>query len=168
MPLNIHIQWNVGTACVSECVLKTLWRVGVCVSALLSLCPCFRNSRFRNSENQKCQLQKFLNQKYLAKLTFGIFCAGRPPQKNQKPRLWKTLPVKHIGHLRFAYRALPGTNLRNARCTTRKSKWGLSKRGLSPKGANWAQKGLSGEFLLPPRGCEVRRNRSQSAPKRPR
>ena len=24
MPLNIRIQWNVGTACVSECVLKTL------------------------------------------------------------------------------------------------------------------------------------------------
>ena len=24
MPLNIHIQWNAGTACVSECVLKTL------------------------------------------------------------------------------------------------------------------------------------------------
>ena len=23
MPLNIRIQWNVGTACVSECVLKT-------------------------------------------------------------------------------------------------------------------------------------------------
>ena len=32
MPLNIRIQWNAGTACVSECVLKTLacrgWRVG--------------------------------------------------------------------------------------------------------------------------------------------
>ena len=30
--LNIRTQWNVGTACVSECVLKTLacrgWRVG--------------------------------------------------------------------------------------------------------------------------------------------
>ena len=36
MPLNIRIQWKAGTACVSECVLKTLWRVGVCVSALLS------------------------------------------------------------------------------------------------------------------------------------
>ena len=24
MPLNICIQWNAGTACVSECVLKTL------------------------------------------------------------------------------------------------------------------------------------------------
>ena len=35
MLLNIRIQWNAGTACVSECVLKTLWRVGVCVSALL-------------------------------------------------------------------------------------------------------------------------------------
>ena len=23
-PLNIRIQWNAGTACVSECVLKTL------------------------------------------------------------------------------------------------------------------------------------------------
>ena len=48
-----------------------------------------------------------------------------------------------------------------------KSKRGLSKRGLSPKGADWAQKALSREFLLPPHGCEVRRNRSQSAPKRP-
>ena len=35
MPLKTRIQWNAGTACVSECVLKTLWRVGVCVSALL-------------------------------------------------------------------------------------------------------------------------------------
>ena len=24
VPLNIRIQWNAGTACVSECVLKTL------------------------------------------------------------------------------------------------------------------------------------------------
>ena len=24
MPLNIHMQWNAGTACVSECVLKML------------------------------------------------------------------------------------------------------------------------------------------------
>ena len=24
MPLNLRIQWNAGTACVSECVLKTL------------------------------------------------------------------------------------------------------------------------------------------------
>ena len=24
MPVNIRIQWNAGTACVSECVLKTL------------------------------------------------------------------------------------------------------------------------------------------------
>ena len=24
MPLNVLIQWNAGTACVSECVLKTL------------------------------------------------------------------------------------------------------------------------------------------------
>ena len=35
MPLNIRIQWNAGTACVSECVLKTL-ACRVCVSALLS------------------------------------------------------------------------------------------------------------------------------------
>ena len=37
MPLNVRIQWNAGTACVSECVLKTLacrvWQT--CVSALL-------------------------------------------------------------------------------------------------------------------------------------
>ena len=37
MPLNIRIQWNAGTACVLECVLKTLaCRVVFCVSALLS------------------------------------------------------------------------------------------------------------------------------------
>ena len=24
MPLNIRVQWNAGTACVSQCVLKTL------------------------------------------------------------------------------------------------------------------------------------------------
>ena len=29
MPLNIRIQWNAGTACVSECVLKTLARRGL-------------------------------------------------------------------------------------------------------------------------------------------
>ena len=29
MPLNIRIQWNAGTACVSECVLKTLACRGV-------------------------------------------------------------------------------------------------------------------------------------------
>ena len=27
--LNIRIQWNAGTACVSECVLKTLARRGL-------------------------------------------------------------------------------------------------------------------------------------------
>ena len=31
MPLNIRIQWNAGTACVSECVLKTLACRGLCV-----------------------------------------------------------------------------------------------------------------------------------------
>ena len=49
-----------------------------------------------------------------------------------------------------------------------KSKGGLSKRGLSPKGANWAQKGPFGGISGASRGCEVRRNRSRSAPKRPR
>ena len=34
MLLNIRIQWNVGTECVSECVLKTL-ACQVCVSALV-------------------------------------------------------------------------------------------------------------------------------------
>ena len=37
--LNIRIQWNVGTDCVSECVLKTLACRG-CVSALLKVCVC--------------------------------------------------------------------------------------------------------------------------------
>ena len=53
MPVNIRIQWNAGTACVSECVLKTLacrgLRVGpsklisvnclsIAVNCLLSVC----------------------------------------------------------------------------------------------------------------------------------
>ena len=42
-----------------------------------------------------------------------------------------------------------------------KSKRGLSKRGLGPKGANWAQKSPFGETSAVPRGCEVRRNRSR-------
>ena len=29
MPLNIRFQWNAGTACVSECVLKTLACLGL-------------------------------------------------------------------------------------------------------------------------------------------
>ena len=32
MPVNIRIQWNAGTACVSECVLKTLACRGLRVS----------------------------------------------------------------------------------------------------------------------------------------
>ena len=44
LPLNIRIQWNAGTACVSECVLKTLacWgsRVGPSKSASLLLPIC--------------------------------------------------------------------------------------------------------------------------------
>ena len=31
MLLNIRMQWNAGTACVSECVLKTLACRGLCV-----------------------------------------------------------------------------------------------------------------------------------------
>ena len=49
-----------------------------------------------------------------------------------------------------------------------KSKRGLSKRGLGLKGANWAKKGLFGAISALPHGCEVRRNWSRSAPKRPR
>ena len=45
---------------------------------------------------------------------------------------------------------------------------GLSKRGLGPKGANWVKKGLHGAISALPLGCEVRRNWSWSAPKRPR
>ena len=40
--------------------------------------------------------------------------------KNQKPRFWKTLPVKHIARFHFPCRALPGAKLRNARGTTQK------------------------------------------------
>ena len=50
-------------------------------------------------------------------------------------------------------------------------KGGLAKGGLAQKAPIGPKKAFSGEFLLAPRGCEVRRNRSlkrlQSAPKRP-
>ena len=50
-----------------------------------------------------------------------------------------------------------------------KSKRGLSKGGLSPKGANRAKKGPFGAIsALPPRGCGVRRDWSRSAPNWPR
>ena len=49
-----------------------------------------------------------------------------------------------------------------------KSKRGLANGGLAQKAPMGPKRPLSGEFLLPPRGCEVRRNRSRSAPKRPR
>ena len=45
---------------------------------------------------------------------------------------------------------------------------GLANGGLAQKAPIGPKKALSGEFLLPPSSCEVRRNRSQSAPKRPR
>ena len=38
MPLNIHIQWNAGTARVSECVLKTLACWGLRVGPSKALC----------------------------------------------------------------------------------------------------------------------------------
>ena len=45
---------------------------------------------------------------------------------------------------------------------------GKSKWGLGPKGANWANlKGPFRAFSALPRGCEVQRNWSQAAPKRP-
>ena len=47
-------------------------------------------------------------------------------------------------------------------------KGGLANGGLAQEAPIGPKKGLSGELLAPPRGCEVRRNRSQSAPKRPR
>ena len=47
-------------------------------------------------------------------------------------------------------------------------KGGLANGGLAQKAPIRPKKALSGEFLLPPRGCEVQRNRSRSAPKRPR
>ena len=49
-----------------------------------------------------------------------------------------------------------------------KSKRGLANKGLAQKAPIGPKKALSGEFLLPPCGCEVQRNQSQSAPKRPR
>ena len=41
MPLNIRMQWNVGTACVSECLLKTLACRGLRVGP--SKCPIHRS-----------------------------------------------------------------------------------------------------------------------------
>ena len=40
---------------------------------------------------------------------------------------------------------------------------GLANGGLAQKAPIGPKKALSGEFLLPPRGCQVRRNRSRSA-----
>ena len=40
IPLNIRIQWNVGTACVSECVLKTPACRGLRVGPLSSFLRC--------------------------------------------------------------------------------------------------------------------------------
>ena len=45
---------------------------------------------------------------------------------------------------------------------------GLANGGLAQKAPIRPKKALSWEFLLPPRGCEVQRNRSRSAPKRAR
>ena len=60
VPLNIRIQWNAGTACVSECVLKTLacrgLRVGPSKLSLFQLCmawiSCVSNGIF-NRTRQK-------------------------------------------------------------------------------------------------------------------
>ena len=56
---------------------------------------------------------------------------------------------------------------KNPNFSLRPSSW-KSKRGLGPEGANWAKKGLFGAISALPHGCEVRRNWSWSAPKRPR
>ena len=45
---------------------------------------------------------------------------------------------------------------------------GLAKGGLAQKAPIGPKRALSGQFLLFPRGCGVRRNWSRSAPKRPR
>ena len=45
MPLDIRTQWNAGTACVSECVLKTLACRGLCVG------PSKENTENANSGN---------------------------------------------------------------------------------------------------------------------
>ena len=47
-------------------------------------------------------------------------------------------------------------------------KGGLAKGGLAQKAPIGPKRALSGQFLLFPRGCGVRRNWSRSAPKRPR
>ena len=45
VPLNIRIQWNAGTACVSECVLKTLACRGLRVKVeSLSCLACSKSS----------------------------------------------------------------------------------------------------------------------------
>ena len=49
-----------------------------------------------------------------------------------------------------------------------KSKGGLAKGGLAQKAPIGPKRALSGQLLLFPRGCGVRRNWSRSAPKRPR
>ena len=50
MPLNIRIQWNAGTACVSECVLKTLACRGLRVG------PSKGKSQKAEKNNELCKL----------------------------------------------------------------------------------------------------------------
>ena len=54
MPLNIRILWNAGTACVSECVLKTLACRGWCVGPSKRI-TCFPESvlMFQKSTQQR-------------------------------------------------------------------------------------------------------------------
>ena len=75
MPLNIRIQWNAGTARVSECVLKTLacrgLRVGVCVSDLLSS---KRLNNIRNLRAPNCAIDLRISQG-MGHRTNHLFCS---------------------------------------------------------------------------------------------
>ena len=117
MPLNIRIQWNAGTACVSECVLKTLacraLRVGPSkfmtkfrgVSLLSSassqgrawehapgtLCKLL-SSHSMSERRLECSEKAFRKRHCMSKFLLVFLCCFR----GKKERAWehKTLSVK--------------------------------------------------------------------------
>ena len=112
VPLNIRMQWNAGTACVSECVLKTLWRVGVCVSALLSSetflhchharSSCLVHTSTRSKPTRICTMQAeiFAYMTYLEVGNLVAQCSATPasvaptPPCSATPFQWQ-LDVRH-------------------------------------------------------------------------
>ena len=99
-----RIQWNVGTTCVSECVLKTLWRVGVCVSALLRFSCSFSRVFFRPALSGGMDWWRMewslsrVRKIFFQRLKFTGKLAKIPPNfrlrnlKNQSPKKCNSIP----------------------------------------------------------------------------